>query len=548
MRANITSIILAIFASGVLVSANIINVPSDYATIQAGIDASVDGDTVLVQPGTYAENISFRGHNIVVGSLFLITGDFRYIWLTVIDGDSNGSVVTFDNGEDSSSAINGFSLLNGHSTFGGGIYCNNSCGAILNNIISDNNAACGGGIFNLRSNSVIINNTISRNTSATMGGGIYINFSNPKIENNIINENSAGEGSGICCLNSNPIIQRNDIFGNMGQYWGSGIYSDNCSPYVNNNNLYQNGGGIYCFNNINATIINNIFDGNTKGGIRSRDCINLTIENNIVTGNSVFYDGGGIWGYNNAGMLIKYNLLAGNSAYGNEYHGNGGGIYLEYSSTLIVNNTITGNSSSLRGGGLCYRVSYVEIYNSIFWDDSSMENNEIGNYAGTLRVHYCDIEGGNQGDNNIDSDPLFVDPESGDYHLLAGSPCIDAGDPESPRDPDSTRADIGAYYFDQTVGINDGFVMLPSGFNLLQNYPNPFNGMTVISYSLPGFSHVKIEIYDILGRKLTSLLDMPQAAGMHQITWNANDLPSGIYFYKLQAGDISKSKKTILLK
>ena len=65
----------------------IINIPADYPTIQQGINAGFDGDTVLVQPGIYIENISFNGHNVVLGSLFLTTGDTSYISQTIIDGD-----------------------------------------------------------------------------------------------------------------------------------------------------------------------------------------------------------------------------------------------------------------------------------------------------------------------------------------------------------------------------------------------------------------------------------------------------------------------------
>lgn len=86
----LTTLFIAItFAS---IPATIINIPDDYPTIQAGIDASSDCDTVLVQPGTYVENIDFNGHNIVVGSLFLTIGDTSYISSTVIDGDSSGSI------------------------------------------------------------------------------------------------------------------------------------------------------------------------------------------------------------------------------------------------------------------------------------------------------------------------------------------------------------------------------------------------------------------------------------------------------------------------
>ena len=94
-------------------SATIINVPDDYPTIQQGIDASTDGDTVLVQPGTYVENVNFNGHNIVLGSLFLTTGDTPCISQTIVDGNDNGSVVTFENGEDTTAMIAGFTISNG---------------------------------------------------------------------------------------------------------------------------------------------------------------------------------------------------------------------------------------------------------------------------------------------------------------------------------------------------------------------------------------------------------------------------------------------------
>jgi hypothetical protein len=91
--------VLLVFAPFSMASATIINVPADSSTIQGGINGSSNGDTVLVQPGTYVENINFNGHNIVLGSLFLTTGDTIYISTTIIDGDSAGTVVTFESGE-----------------------------------------------------------------------------------------------------------------------------------------------------------------------------------------------------------------------------------------------------------------------------------------------------------------------------------------------------------------------------------------------------------------------------------------------------------------
>ena len=105
----------------VTVSAAIINVPGDYLTIQAGINATSAGDTLLVQPGTYNERFTMNGRNIVVGSLFLTTGDTSYIGSTFIGGAQVSSV-------DSTALITGFTINGRDFDFGGAIYCG---GAIL---------------------------------------------------------------------------------------------------------------------------------------------------------------------------------------------------------------------------------------------------------------------------------------------------------------------------------------------------------------------------------------------------------------------------------
>ncbi len=116
-----------------LCGATVINIPADYPTIQQGIDVAVNGDTVLVQPGLYIENVDFSGHNIVLGSLFLTTRDESYIAATIIDGDSSGSVVTFDNNEDSTAILKGFTITRGNTPEGGGIFCMYSSPVITNN-------------------------------------------------------------------------------------------------------------------------------------------------------------------------------------------------------------------------------------------------------------------------------------------------------------------------------------------------------------------------------------------------------------------------------
>ena len=130
---------ILIFLSKNLI-ATVINIPGDYLTIQEGIQNSANGDTVLVQPGTYVENIDFNGHNITVASLFLTTGDTNYIAQTTINGNTGVqyvSTVYFQNSEDSTAILSGFKITGGTGThfpggkFGGGIYCENASPTLL---------------------------------------------------------------------------------------------------------------------------------------------------------------------------------------------------------------------------------------------------------------------------------------------------------------------------------------------------------------------------------------------------------------------------------
>ena len=177
MKSTILSIWLVI-GIAFSVSADIIYVPGEYSTIQAGIDASSNGDTVLVQPGTYTENINFFGRNILLCSMFLPTNDSSYILSTIIDGDSSGSVVTFENNEDSTAIICGFTLRHGNHGTGGGINCSGASPTIRNNYILNNRSQRGGGIYLWLSNAQIRYNIIGKNECDFYGGGIRCYSSN----------------------------------------------------------------------------------------------------------------------------------------------------------------------------------------------------------------------------------------------------------------------------------------------------------------------------------------------------------------------------------
>jgi hypothetical protein len=102
---------------------------------------------------------------------------------------------------------------------------------------------------------------------------------------------------------------------------------------------------------------------------------------------------------------------------------------------------------------------------------------------------------------------------------------------------------IGAQAADDETGAT-----LPVRFVLRQNYPNPFNASTVINYALPYTSHVTIDVYNILGGKIETLVDTQQPAGNHQVVWKVKGRSSGIYFYRIKTGEFTETKKMVLLK
>lgn len=89
---------------------------------------------------------------------------------------------------------------------------------------------------------------------------------------------------------------------------------------------------------------------------------------------------------------------------------------------------------------------------------------------------------------------------------------------------------------------------IPDNYELTQNYPNPFNPSTKISYSIPKESFVEIKVYNMLGNEVALLVNEEQKAGTYSITFNASNLPSGVYFYRLQADNFTITKKLTVLK
>ncbi|MCD4795294.1 MAG: T9SS type A sorting domain-containing protein [Bacteroidales bacterium] len=448
----------------------VINVPADEPTIQTGINVAEQGDTVLVAPGTYYENIDFKGKNIVVASNFVYTSDFDDIENTIINGSTpetsdTASCVIFCSGEDSTAVLQGFTITQGTGT----------------HWIDPQFP-----IYTWHS-----------------GGGIFIFQSSPTIKNNYIIDNHVDDA--------------------LGTYGASG-------------------GGI-CF----------------YGG-------NPFIVNNIIRNNTALYGAGVVIDY--AGCIFKNNIVAENSG-GQDYGGGGFWIIGNGSSPIIIeNNTIANNESVSNGGAMYLWTTHIIVRNNIIWGNTQASGDVIYLYDGaTADISYTDIEGGYTGDGNIDITPQF---ENTSFILSDGSPCIDAGNPNTgyndTEDPGNTgfalfpskgnlTNDMGVYggqncilLEDYTSSINENF-QKESNFSF-KCFPNPFKEYIEIQYTLNNVLQIEITVKDTSGRTIKNLLNKYNQAGTFSIIWNGttdsgNSVKSGIYFIKIKAGESEHIKKVV---
>ncbi|UCC79023.1 MAG: T9SS type A sorting domain-containing protein [Candidatus Zixiibacteriota bacterium] len=269
------------------------------------------------------------------------------------------------------------------------------------------------------------------------------------------------------------------------------------------------------------------------------------IDNIAESGGSMFFNNG-------SAPFIHRSLIHGNTA-----SGGGGGLFAEVQVAATIVNCTFSDNSSLEGGGIDFRQGDLTIHNTIIGFSgqggsvSFRGNNNItisysdfyGNIGGDWFGPIADLLGVN---GNISLDPMFVDHANGDCRLSGDSPCIDAGDPLSPYDPDSTIADMGAYYFDQLTNIINPSI--PNNYFSVMNYPNPFNSTTTIRYHLTEPSRVSIDIYDLLGREIETLSQGYRPAGSHRTVWDPDRKPSGLYFYKVDAGGYSETGEMLYLR
>ena len=143
----------------------------------------------------------------------------------------------------------------------------------------------------------------------------------------------------------------------------------------------------------------------------------------------------------------------------------------------------------------------------------------------------------------ITAQPFTLAP--GDFNTVAFGIVLGNGLSELQINPDTMET----IYKGITVGLpEEDKNSVPVSYFLAQNYPNPFNPTTKISYAIPKKSFVTIKIFDVLGKEVFQLVNQEKSAGKYEAGFDASAFSTGVYFYKIQAGDFVETKKMILLK
>ncbi|MHC4942114.1 MAG: right-handed parallel beta-helix repeat-containing protein [Planctomycetota bacterium] len=320
-------ILVAVLSIPTLAFSATIHVPDDYLTIQEAIDAAVKGDTVIVKPGTYVENIDFLGKAVTVKSELGPE-------ITIIDGNRAGSVVVFENGEKLDSVLDGFTITNGYAYKGAGILCESSEPTLSNNIIKLNEA----------------NNN---------GGGLYNrDHSRPTVKNCTFEENSASKGGGMSNRKNSSVKVADCTFTGNRAGFGGGIFNEESS----------------------ATIADCIFIGNTEGfggGIFNSSHGRAWLTGCIFTGNGAAF-GGGIFNSGYCSLSVTDCTFDGNTA------SHGGGVFTDGSEATLARCTFIENSSS-HGGGI------NSSYGSATVTDCIFTGNRAGSGGGILNSGYCSL-------------------------------------------------------------------------------------------------------------------------------------------------------------
>jgi len=566
-RITLSILALLLIASSTALYARIINVPDDFETIQAGIDDADDGDTVLVAPGEYEENITTAGKgNITIGSLTLTTGNPDFIAETIIDGGGNGQTVILSNMlRDARVLLQGFTIRNGNHLYGAGIYASGAIYAEFIDLLVTGNqgngysgiAAMGIWDAHFRRVRIINNSAIGLNISATRSS----------LEDCDVSWNE--EGGAI--VGAGRISFQNVSFLNNG---GTGLNTSQIvvSPFTLDHVTIAG-----------TRMLNNQEGIGLKLWTQSGSDLTAHLTNSII--------------YANEGSAIVLREGPDNS-----------------------DAQLTVDFSDIEGGQ-----DEIEIMEGgepeIIWLDGNIDEDplfvdlENGDYHLTIDSPCIDAgdpeaeldPDGTRADmgafyfhqRDIDVDPYtleFVGVQIGDIDSLAAvvrnvglttlnltsvgitsfdAPLdVDELDEALPIEPDSSHtiwvrflpfeenqylanliiesddpdeATVEVLISASALSVGDD-LQLPATFGISGVYPNPFNSVTTISYSLPERAQVRLSLHDVSGRQVGMLVDKMESAGNYFIPWNATEFPSGVYFCRLSTNNKRRVTKLALIR
>jgi photosystem II stability/assembly factor-like uncharacterized protein len=565
------------------IRSGVIKVPEDFPTIQGAIDFAQSGDSIIVQPNTYYENIHLNKD-----------------YLTIVDADSTNETIINGSGiyttlhcTGNNNIVKGFTITNGEASSGGGIYCtglnefkeliikNNTAhsgggiycngNSIFKNIIIENNNADytgGGGITLGPIANVTLSKVTLKNNHSKKGGGVYFeNGAVAALDEVIIIGNYADEkGGGIC--NESYFLDLTDlIIVNNYAYDGGGIYSDApfqlINSYICNNssNLNGKGGGIYCGTLADITSSTISFNNSGSGGGIYIGSVQASFQNITITNNNANV-GDGIYRANQEGASIalsnfyknSYAIFNNSTTYlvnaENNWWGHFSGPYHPTQNPLGEGdtvNTYVDITPFLISPNIDAPPMPVQNLESVIYDTNKVlltwESSPLSDVTG-YKIYYDTISTNFLYTNSIDVGNVST------YELQNLLFNVQYNISVTCYDIDGNES-----WFSDTVSIK---ITEPSNvelneikaltFKLFQNYPNPFNPNAKIKFTISDFGLTILKVYDLLGREIATLVNEEKPAGEYEVEFDAEGLPSGIYLYQLRAGNYTETKKMLLLK
>ena len=390
-------------------SSQVYRVPGDATTIQEAIDLAVDGDQILVAPGTYAEAIDFSGKNVVL----VASGGPDS---TALIGVTGMPVVSFRSRETSLASLDGFEISNHTAEYGAAIYTEAAWPNIVNCRFVNNMATLdrGGAILAVRGGPTIMHNHFSGNYSPLEGGAIALDESAALVSGNFFDSNDSDFAGGAISVHGDlpvePVrsatVEDNTFIANESTGAGGGaLYVEFGTPLIRRNRFLQNrtpfhGGALYAYGDgVGGTVFANLFLGN-----EAWDTANTSRGGAIALRYADLAD-----------LLILNNTMVDNLA------AQGAGIMVQSADLTAINNALVDN----RGGASIHAMNAAPLaFNNDFWE------NEGGA-----------VQGFELNASNLEVPPGFADST---YALTDSSALIDAGYAET-QDADGSVADIGAY-------------------------------------------------------------------------------------------------------